>query len=285
MFDSFMLLSRDFRHVASTSNQELLEATDVLTSLRDLAAFYGLHEITIESEITSNTLLIVVGGDGTALKAMKLSGLYGSKILAIHAGHLGFLSDNSLSEAQLALSNAIAGKLITDERMLLAYTVKDKTYLAGNEFGLADKYSGAFHYWKFYSQTFNTAAFSADSIMMATPTGSTAYSLSAGGAIMHPSTPAVHLSAVAPISLAFRPCVVPVPISGISIRGTARRAATLVLRADSQAISSATLKEGEAIDINIIPWKQNAIFLRKHSWSFFDTVSAKLGWGKVPGID
>lgn len=158
-------------------------------------------------------LAMVVGGDGTMLHVARRLARFGVPLIGVNLGHLGFLTDISTGQMYEELTRILDGDFETEERILLeAEVVRDgKVLHAANAFNDVVVNKGQlarlieFEIWldgEFVNST------RADGIIVATPTGSTAYALSAGGPILHPTLPAIVLVPICPHTLSDRPLAV-----------------------------------------------------------------------------
>lgn len=156
-------------------------------------------------------VLLVLGGDGTILAVASECARYNVKILGINFGHMGFLTDFEANQLEQALALIISGNFKTVKRSMLSVNYKGKDYLALNEVVIQRCTTG-----NAFSNTINLHAeidgstvdnFSSDGLIISTPTGSTAYSLSAGGSILTPNLAAFIMTPVCPHSLHSRPIV------------------------------------------------------------------------------
>lgn len=155
-------------------------------------------------------LVIAIGGDGTMLSCSRLYGLEAIPILGINLGKLGFLTDIAPNELTTKLQEVLSGKYTLDKRFFLETTIKGdrKRHIALNEVVI---HSGAIaqliEYDLFIDNVFVFRQ-KADGIIISSPTGSTAYSLSGGGPIVHPSLDAISIVPMFPHSLSSSPLVV-----------------------------------------------------------------------------
>tara|TARA_Y100001970_G_scaffold135045_1_gene166268 strand:- start:9324 stop:10199 length:876 start_codon:yes stop_codon:yes gene_type:complete len=155
-------------------------------------------------------LVIAIGGDGTMLSCSRLYGLQAIPILGINLGRLGFLTDIAPDELTTKLQEVLSGKYTLDHRFFLESTVKGgkKKHIALNEVVI---HSGAIaqliEYDLFIDDVFVFRQ-KADGIIISSPTGSTAYSLSGGGPIVHPSLDAISIVPMFPHSLSSSPLVI-----------------------------------------------------------------------------
>lgn len=162
-------------------------------------------------DIAGLDVLFVLGGDGTILMVASECAKHGVKIIGINYGHLGFLTEFEQENIDDALKLIIGGKFKTQKRSMLEISCADKTFFALNDFVIQRSTAGAN-----FTNTVNLQAYidgslvdnySADGIIVSTPTGSTAYSLSAGGSILTPDLSALIMTPICPHSLHSRPIV------------------------------------------------------------------------------
>ena len=228
-------------------------------------------------------LAIVVGGDGTLLGAGRALAPHGVPILGVNRGRLGFMVDVLPEDLGETLEAVLSGELPVEERLLLEARLRraDSSEMpllrAVNDVVVRNQASIRmleFETWldgEFISQH------RADGIVVATPTGSTAYALSGGGPVLHPSLHAVALVPICPHTLSDRPIVVP---AGGTIR--------IVLRGEVSGVNvtcdgqvSVTLNAGDTVEITSSPHPLRLIHPR--NYSFFELLRNKLHWGRGPG--
>lgn len=226
-------------------------------------------------------LAVVVGGDGTMLGvARELAAASGIPLVGINHGRLGFITDVPLARWNEALGQILDGRFEASERVLLAARVMrgDECVFAAsamNDVVVARGQSGRMvevivHVDDLYMNTQR-----ADGLIVATPTGSTAYALSAHGPILHPNLPGIVLVPVAPQSLSNRPIVLP-DTSSICIRVTEARDAQV--NCDMQQFAS--LQPGDRIVVERAPCR--ITFLHPPGWSYYATLRGKLNWHALP---
>ncbi|MFM7007515.1 MAG: NAD kinase [Flavobacteriales bacterium] len=221
-------------------------------------------------------LMISLGGDGTFLKAVSFIRDSGVPILGINTGRLGFLSNLSKSNIAQILARFEAGAYEFQKRSLLRIHTENDLFadenFALNELTLQKKdTSSMIKVHAFLGDKFlNT--YWADGLIVATPTGSTAYSLSCGGPIITPGCQVHILTPIAPHNLNVRPVVVPdhMPIS-LQVEGR-DRSYLLSLDGHSQHI-----KQGEKVTITKAEFMINVIKFEDNN--FLDTIRNKMFWG------
>lgn len=206
---------------------------EAVAVVRDLNAWCEQHSISLftAKEIAGQTgcqtlptnnnelaepldLLVVLGGDGTMLGASRLVGARQIPVLGVNFGWLGYLTEFTLAELFPALEDLLNGGLAVEQRMLLEVRVERGGQIIAQQRALNDAVinkaapARMIELECFVNGHF-VNSFRADGMIVATPTGSTAYSLSAGGPIVHPSMSAMLLTPICPHLLSNRPVVVP----------------------------------------------------------------------------
>jgi NAD+ kinase len=235
-------------------------------------------EVVPESELgAAIDVAVVLGGDGTMLRAARLVADHERPVLGINLGQLGFLVGFAPSNARQALTAALAGELSRTRRMRLAVTVRRVGAEPVVRYALNDTvlHQGAMarlvEIDAFVDGEF-VASFRADGLIIATPTGSTAYNMAAGGPIVLPGQAAMVLTPICAHALTNRPLV-------ISASSTIR----LTLGADVRDVLVTvdaqwghSFRHGDFVDISAAE-KPLVMFASKQS--FFDVMREKLHWG------
>jgi len=167
-----------------------------------------------KEEIPSKAdLIIVLGGDGTLLSVARLTHPFDVPILAVNLGSLGFLTEVALPELYKTLEQVLKGESGIERRMLLNALLKRDGQIVHDDFALNDvvinKNAARIVNLEVHVNGQYMTSYRADGLIISTPTGSTGYSLSAGGPIIHPSMNALVLSPICPFTLTNRPIVIP----------------------------------------------------------------------------
>ncbi len=175
-------------------------------------------------------LVLVLGGDGTLLSVARTLAPHKVPIIGINLGRLGFLTDIPIDELETTLRAMLDGNYTYDDRMLLGASVVRKRRKVFNTLALNDVVvsrgaMGSMIEFEVYVDGQFAYNLRSDGLIIATPTGSTAYSLSSGGPILHPSLPALGLVPISPHTLSNRPIVIPSKslIEIVLIRGSNAR--------------------------------------------------------------
>jgi NAD+ kinase len=224
--------------------------------------------------------IIVLGGDGTLLATARLAGAREVPIVGVNLGRLGFLTEITADELPDTLIRTLEGSAAIDRRCMIRATVLRGGGLREEHQALNDavlsrgslgrtvdieaRIDGSF-----------LAVFKADGVILATPTGSTAYSLSAGGPIVHPSVPVLVLAPICPHTLSVRPLVVD-DRARLELRLRSPRE-QLLLTLDGQ--ETVELSGEETVEISRSP--HVACLVRSPALGFYDLLRSKLGWGRV----
>lgn len=220
-------------------------------------------------------MALSIGGDGTFLHTASQVADKGVPILGINTGHLGFLADLSGHEVGSSLQEILSGRYMVEERTLLQVEVQDITTLwpyALNEVAVLKQDSASMISIStvINGDYFNT--YQADGLVIATPTGSTAYALSAGGPILVPQAANWVLVPVAPHSFTVRPLVVNDDVT-ISLQVSCRTG-KFMLSCDGRSVQ---LPAGETITLSKAPFTTKVV--KGHGHTFSKTLRNKLMWG------
>ena len=243
-----------------------------VTQINLVAQSLGLELVTVDEQTVdlSDTLLclLVLGGDGTILRASKIAHRLGLPIFAISGGTLGFLAETSLEQLQVSLREVLANKYFLDERWLLRARWGENERFALNEFQIKSADQRMMECDVAVNESFLTT-YKADGLIVATATGSTAYNLSAGGPIVLPGTDVILLTPICPHSLTVRSLV----LSGRDVLELAGKPGRQLVVADGH---HEMVWDGEPLHIDSSSQKICFIRLSKHS--FVDGLRNKLHW-------
>ena len=288
-------MKSQFRHVALIGKYH---AQGSRVALENIAQFLNAQgcDVAIEKDTASNTgmmqypildvaaigaqcdLALVVGGDGTMLGIGRLLAKFGVPLIGINQGRLGFITDIAFDAYQSVLSPMLHGDFEDDRRWMMQAKVMRDGHCVFNATAINDVVvnrgatSGMVELRVEVDGRF-VAKQRADGLIIASPTGSTAYALSAGGPLMHPSIAGWILVPIAPHTLSNRPIVL--SDSGeVAIEIVAGRDAS----ANFDMQSMASLMLGDRIIVQRSDYQMR--FLHPKGWSYFDTLRKKLHWNE-----
>ena len=221
--------------------------------------------------------LLALGGDGTMLSAARAVGPRKIPIVGIHLGELGFLAEVTIEEMFKRLNQIIDGAFIVNHRMVLKATLSKngskKTFFALNDFVVDRGKSQRMINLELYAGSHFISSYKSDGLIISTPTGSTAYSLSAGGPILEQDLSVITVTPLSPHTLSLRPIVL----------------------SDKQILKIKSIDEGDtafAVDGQVSDYFSNdtEIYIEKASYgikmigfddsNYFKTLNLKMGWGQ-----
>ncbi|WP_418181034.1 NAD(+)/NADH kinase [Aliarcobacter lanthieri] len=253
--------------------EELFLQKEISLILEDNSAvMIGRNGINFENLCKNVDFLISVGGDGTLLGVVRKAFKYDLPVLGINLGTLGFLTDLSMEQLPKFIDDLIINNYKINSRMIIEGSIKDKKFVAFNDIVISRKNLSSMLKVKakIDKKAFNT--YFGDGLIVATPSGSTAYNLSVGGPIVYPLTEAFIITPIAPHSLTQRPVVVP---ADFEIEFKVPNSSEAVVIVDGQEMYE--LKKDEILKIKIATKK--AKMLHRSSRDFFKVLSEKLRWG------
>lgn len=233
------------------------------------------------SWLNRETMFLAVGGDGTMLQAMKLAAEADGVAFGINLGQVGFLTDLARgkkgdAEFRAELSTLLRGEdQFIEERIVLTMSLAE---IAVNEISISQTYADAMITYKLQIGDQDAGVHKANSLLISTPTGSTAYSLSAGGALMTPTIKAIQIVPVAPVRLTSRPIIAPhdqrLLISAWGDGITVRVDGQVADRCDRKF----TAEDPYQLEVSGDPLVAKVVHFK--GWNFFDMLTQKLGWVK-----
>ena len=282
-----------FQHVAIVGKHQARGIRPILQEIADFLTGLGI-KISLERETALNTgitefealsneelgaqcdLAIVVGGDGTMLGFAREMARYGVPLIGINQGRLGFITDISIEKFRETLGPILAGDFETERRAMLEGAVwRDEVSifegLALNDVVVSRGATASMVELRIDIGNEFVANMRADGVIVASPTGSTAYSLSAGGPILHPSIAGWLLVPIASHTLSNRPIVLP-DTGAVSVKIVAGRDASVNF--DMQSLAS--LQHGDRVTVRRSA--HQVCFLHPEGWSYYATLRRKLRW-------
>lgn len=267
---------------------EILKSAGLTVVLdKDTAIHTGIREYpSLEAEDMAGKvdLALVMGGDGTVLGVGRKLSPYSIPILGINHGRLGFITDIPMENATVALEAVLDGKYTTESRSLLSGEVIRDNAVLTKDLAINDVvlnrsgYGGMIEIEVNYNDSLMYKQ-RADGLIVSTPTGSTAYSLSANGPIMHPALEAFLLVPVAPQTLSARPIVVPDNgVLTLTLQDISRGGYGANVHFDMQTWTN--LHIGDKVVVKKAQHKMT--FLHPIGYSFFGTLRQKMNWNVMP---
>jgi NAD+ kinase len=225
-----------------------------------------------------NDLIIVIGGDGSLLSAARMATKVDTPVVGINRGRLGFLTDILPNDIETQLRDVLAGQYKEEKRFLLHTRIYDETntYFEGealNDVVLSRGNETHLIEFSVYVNEQLVSHYRSDGMILSTPTGSTAYALSAGGPIMHPQLNAIVLVPMFSHSLSSRPLVIDGE-SKIELRINECNEAELQLSCDGH--ESRMVKPGQKVEIQ--KDSHQLRLLHPLDYHYYDTLRSKLGW-------
>lgn len=221
-------------------------------------------------------LALSFGGDGTFLSAAHVVAPLSIPLMGINTGHLGFLAGGSLAEARALIDDIIGGNLVVESRSCLEVSspdvVLEGSTVALNEIAISKKGTASMLRIEATLDGHHLADYLADGLVIATPTGSTAYNLSVGGPVVDPRAAVMVLSPIAPHTLTQRPLVV-ADTSVVEARGVPRTPSFL-LSIDGRSL---TIPRGARLTVSAA--RRPLLLARPSNHNFTDTLRTKLLWG------
>lgn len=239
----------------------------------------GVDGIPREALADKIDLLLVLGGDGTLLSAARALRGHSIPVLGVNLGALGFLTSVTLEELYPVLDRVIAGKYSTSDRMTLQATISHDGQLAGPHLALNDAVvnkSAMARMLDFdvYVDQSHVGRYRADGLIVSTPTGSTAYSLAAGGPIVHPDLDVLIVTPICPHMLTNRPLVIP-GTSQVSVDFSA---------ADEPVYLTLDGQTGAQLGLNhrvtVTRSESKVRLVRPAGKTYFEILRSKLRWGE-----
>jgi NAD+ kinase len=239
----------------------------------------SVTEVEPDSLAASVDLILVLGGDGTMISTARMIGDYEVPVLGVNYGGLGYLAEFRIEELYLGLESILSGNYRLDRRVMLHVDLeRDESPIAVNRV-LNDVVINKSALARiveidvFLNQLF-VNSFRADGLIISTPTGSTAYNLSAGGPVIFPSMNAIVITPICPFTLSNRPIVVPDD-------------AIIELRLKTDQEEVALTLDGQVgfplkVDDRVVIRKSNTTFnlIQPSNRNYFDVLRDKLRWGR-----
>ena len=224
-------------------------------------------------------VIFVLGGDGSLLRVARAGAPRGTLIVGVQFGRYGFIMETEQEEACAALTNVLEGRFTVSNRLMLkAKLIRDGRcvgeYLALNDVVVSRGQLSRLLHQRVVVRAREVVRYAGDGIVIATPTGSTAYSLSAGGPVVHPDVDVIILTPIAPHTLNSRALVIPAsePIEVESVGAPAQA----VLTVDGQLLEH--LQGGDMVQVERAPFCAKLVQTRPSA--FYEHLESRLGFGE-----
>lgn len=229
-------------------------------------------------------LLLIIGGDGTILRSIREMDNFAIPILSINKGTVGFLSEMTVSQAEERIPYFLMGKGIIEERSMLEVSAMrgNNSLWKGKVLNEAVVSQGAISRLIDLETRVNgepLTTFHSDGLIIATPTGSTAYSLAAGGPIVHPEMQATILTPINPHSFTQKPLILPAEHTvDVTILTKPNKFSDIQVSLTLDGQTYVTLQGNDVVHVE--KSSDSAKFLRMHEETYFTTIRSKLKWGE-----
>jgi len=247
-----------------------------------LCDWFGKRQIvaTIDSITPDLDILIVLGGDGTLLHIAENAALHAVPVVGINLGYLGFLTEFTATETEIALQSLLTGPVTIENRQMLRVQLLSGGVSSGKRYALNEVVINK----KAEDRLLNLASradnhtittYKADGLIFSTPTGSTAYNLSAGGPLVHPGLAAILVTPICPFMLGSRPIILPadhIITTSFDSRSDSARAKVIV---DGQATWD--MHQGDILEIKSASHPLRLVTSARRD--YFSILRTKLHWG------
>ena len=263
---------------AADNNLKPFLTTRILNQLPD-GFDYEYQTIDSAEDFYQTDFLLTLGGDGTMLSAARAVAHRKTPILGIHLGQLGFMAEVTVDEMFDRLKMVVSGQYSLQRRMVLKAEIINgngpTVFYALNDFVIDRGRSQRIITMRLLSNDHFVSDYKADGLIIATPTGSTAYSLSVGGPIVMPKLKAIVVSPISPHTLSLRPIVLP-DDRNLELSFPDEEVEKIAFAVDGQV--SEYLKPKDKIYIQRAPFEIRMIDFEDSN--YFQTLRRKMGWGK-----
>lgn len=277
-FDQVIII----RKLNDMTNRKIIA---VAAMIEQIASVYG---VPVGLDPSPHSIIVAVGGDGTMLEAMRIAQRSGARVIGINMGNVGFLSELSAThkedlkdELHRLFSEDWQYHHKIETRWFIRARLCDcsTSGIAGNEISVAGEKSDEMIRYQLLVDGADAGIHRANSILIATPTGSTAYSMSAGGALMVPNMKAMQIVPVAPFTLTSRPIIVS-GSSNIQIRAWGAKVAVR-LDGNERYVADRVHTQDDPYIIRVDIDDHGPVnMVHAADWNYFNVLTEKLGWIK-----
>jgi NAD+ kinase len=255
---------------------EFFVRREIVEGIKERFSYEINHALELDELIANSDMIISLGGDGTILSTARLVGNRQIPILGVNLGKLGFLAEVSPNEAFEFIKRICKGDYRIEDRMVLEAKVtgREETYFGLNDIVIDKAGSTRVVDIETYINDEYLITYTADGLIISTPTGSTAYSLAAGGPIVVPSSEVITLAPICPHTLTARPIVIPDDsIIKVKIEFYDKE---ILLTADGQI----EFKLKPPVEILVKKANYKVKLVKRPEVSYFDLLRSKLMWGR-----
>lgn len=251
---------------------------------KELLIWLGERGIATEVDaiVDGMDLLIILGGDGTLLHVAEQASRLQVPVVGVNLGDLGFLTEVAISERYEVLEGILAGKMVVEERLMLKARIHRSGETSGWHYALNDVVvskgsADQLVQLSTWADNAYITTYRADGLIFSTPTGSTAYSLSAGGPIVNPALQSILVTPICPFMLESRPVLLPAAVC-LTTR-LADQAKKLKIIVDGQ--SAGDMSAGETLEV--VASERPLRLICSPQKDYFEILRNKLNWGGRPG--
>lgn len=239
------------------------------------------HFAADDEELLESDMLVILGGDGTMLRWARLAVMHGTPMLGVNFGQYGFITEIHPQDSKSALRRVIEGSYRISERIVLKAVVKRNEQLLGTFYGINDVVVSKGPMARMlglhtYVNGKYIVKYAADGIIVASPTGSTAYSLSAGGPVVHPDVGVLIMTPICPHTMNARSLVIPDSGKVQIVGESSEDGPQLMLTVDGQL--SEHLENSDMVEVSKAEFAARLIQLDEHS--FYNKLQNRLRWGE-----
>lgn len=248
----------------------------------DVAKMIGRPDLQVSLESACDAeMLVVLGGDGSILRTARVAGPKNTPILGVHFGQYGFITEVHPPDLKFALERVLAGEYRISQRMMLQSTHKDLSGVTTSVPALNDVVVSKGPLSRLLNLRLSVdgryiATYAADGIIVSSPTGSTAYSLSAGGPVVNPNVDVMIITPICPHTLNARSLVIPGNAAIQIVSECETGAEDVMLTVDGQ--TGFPLRCGETIDVTRADYCARIVYWDQ--MSFYDKLQSRLRWGE-----
>jgi len=284
------------QRIGLIANAEKSEALKLLPQLADWLLERGVDVLVEEEparlvgrgaiaapseEVASAEMVVVLGGDGTVLRASRLCGPKGTPILGVHMGQYGFITEIHPPDVHDALEKVLAGDYRISERMMLRARLIRQDQELGSWTALNDVVVSKGPLARMLGLHTSVcgkyiATYAADGIIVSSPTGSTAYSLSAGGPVVNPNVQVIIITPICPHTLNARSLVIPDTESVQIVAECDEEPTDVMLTIDGQI--GFPMLSGDRVDTAKAEFQARIVIWDE--WSFYAKLQSRLRWGE-----